>query len=114
MEFKDKIKILVSIHDHRAIEIPAKVPDYVKDIRLLQSTVDKYAPSFQERCQQVTNSLLYLNYIQLVPNATKTQFFNQFMSTHAGLKSFAETLAFVTQKLPERVPVEELEKILKQ
>lgn len=114
MDFKDKIKILVSIFDHRLVEISAPVPESVKDIRLLQSTVDKYSPAFHERCQQVTNSLLYLNYLQLVPGATKTEFFARFMNTHDGLKSFAETLDFVTERLPEVVPVVELERILKE
>lgn len=113
MTVEEKIKILVSVFDHRAVGIEAPVPENVKDIRLLQSTVDKYLPPHIERCNQVANSLLYLNYRTLVPDATPAKFFTQFMPSQVGSESFIETLSFVLGKLPKGVPVDDLNALLK-
>lgn len=108
MEVKDKIKVLVTLFDHRSVEIILDTPKSVCDCRLLPSTIEKYLPDFYERCQNVAYSLLFLNFKEKVPNATKAQFFNQFMPTQLGFDSFKETLEFVSVRLKKVPSVEDL------
>ena len=108
MSLNKNIKDLVTFFDHRTVEILLEVPENLRSVRLLQSTVDKYLPKFFERCQSVTWSLLYLNYKQLVPDATKEKFFREFVPTEAGVESYRETFAFVTGKLQQKIKVEDL------
>lgn len=111
MEVQAKIKVLVEIFDHRLAGIRLEVPKSVRDIRLLQSTIDKYTPNFFERCQKVTYSVLFLNLKKKVPEATQATFFGQFMSTKLGIEAFRETLAHLHSVLPATVPLEELVKL---
>ena len=108
MEVKEKIKVLVEIFDHRLAGINLEIPKSVRDIRLLQSTLDKYTPQYFERCQKVAYSILYLNLKQRVPGANKEIFFTQFMSSQLGVQSFQETLLHLHTVLPQNILVEDL------
>jgi hypothetical protein len=112
VDVKDKIKVLVTLFDHRAVEIVLDIPKTATEIRLLPSTIEKYLPDFYERCQNVAYSLLFLNFKEKVPNATKAQFFNQFMTTQLGFDSFKETLEFVSGRLKKVPTVEDLAPLL--
>lgn len=108
MSLNKNIKDLVTIFDHRTVEIRLEVPENLRSLRLLPSTLEKNLPLFFERCQTVTWSLLFLNYRNLFPKATKEQFFRDFVPTEAGLESFRETMTFVSTKLIEKPTVEQL------
>ena len=108
MEVKAKIKVLVTIFDHGTAGIPLQVPDFLNGTKLLQSTLDKYLPTFFERCEAVTYSLLYINFLNVHPDGTKAQFFNQFMTTQTGFDAYRETMAYVSGLLKKTVEVSEL------
>lgn len=112
MEVKAKVKVLVTIFDHKTVEINLQVPEFVKGLRLLPSVLEKYTPPFFERCEAVTYSLLYINFLQRVPNGTKAQFFNQFMPTQTGIESYKETFAYVSEKLKKTLEVSDVLSVL--
>lgn len=108
MEVKAKVKVLVTIFDHKTVEIPLQVPEFVKGFKLLPSVLEKYTPTFFERCEAVTYSILYINFLQRVPDGTKAQFFNQFMTTQIGFDSYKETFAYVSEKLKKTLEVSDV------
>ena len=108
MSLNKNIKDLVTFFDHRTVDILLEVPENLRALRLLQSTVEKNIPMFFERCQSVTWSLLYLNYKRLVPEATKEKFFREFVPTATGIEAYRETFAFVSSKLQPVIKVEDL------
>ena len=112
MEVKAKIKVLVTIFDHKTVEINLQVPEIVKGIKLLPSVLEKYTPPYFERCEAVTYSLLYINFLQLVPNGTKAQFFNQFIPTQTGFEAYKETFAYVSEKLKKTLEVSDVLSVL--
>lgn len=110
-DLKTLVGHLVYVRDQARLGISTNLPASLKFLKLKQSTLEKYCPTFLERVSKLSWDLCYVAFKQNNPTATLKDFRNKFVTTLAGHAAYKKAFDEIVQKLPAEVTLEELEKL---
>jgi hypothetical protein len=114
VEIGDKIKTLVEVLDKRAVGLTAVAPTDLAGTKLLQSTIEKYAPPFISRVDSLSLPLLYATLKEKFPEVTPQDFQDKVLRSEVGVQALQETLTYITSALQKQVQVEDLRAIIQE
>lgn len=108
MQIKQKIEHLVLAYDSATLGVKKNFPTFLVDFKLIPSTLEKYRPTFLERCSFAAWDLCYLAYLKKTPGGTAQDFRRQYVGTIPGHRAYQLALEEVQQRLPITVDIEQL------
>lgn len=108
MQIKEKIEHLVLVYDSAVLGVEKKKPNFLVDFKVTPSTLEKYSPSFLERCSFAAWDLCYLAYVNRNPGGSAEEFRKKYVGTIPGHKAYQVALSEVQERLPVTIELESL------
>jgi len=108
MQIKQKIEYLVLAYDSAALGVKKNFPTFLVDFKLTLSTLEKYQPTFLERCSFAAWDLCYLAYVNKNPGGSAEDFRKKYVGTIPGHKAYQLALVEVQERLPVAIELDSL------
>ena len=108
MQIKEKIEHLVLAYDSAVLGVEKKKPNFLVDFKISLSTLEKYKPSFLERCSFAAWDLCYVAYVNKNPGGSAEDFRKKYVGTIPGHKAYQLALVEVQERLPVAIELDSL------
>jgi hypothetical protein len=119
MEISEKVSRLVHSFDMKQLGVSVALPQPVLEVKLLESTFQKYSQSFPTRFTNAALHLTYRHFQKISQNSTTTPdttyptFEATFLRTPEGKEEFQKNILEASQKLPQTIPYSVIQDYLK-
>lgn len=115
MDIKTKIIKLVLLADRLSLGYPVDISEELRSSKILLSTVEKYAPDFEDRVLFLSWEYAYRKWVQENFTSTPPSFqeFQILCMTPETHYLYARAFNELAQKLPKKITLEYIEPVLK-
>lgn len=110
MDIKTKIESMVLIADGATLGFSLAIPQELKGLKILLSTVEKYAPDISERVLHFSWAYAYRRWRTGAPENFEKSIvdFQNLCMTPAGAHLYTSALSEIWELLPQKVTIEYL------
>jgi hypothetical protein len=114
MDIKTKIESMVLIADGATLGFSLAIPEELKGLKILLSTVEKYAPDISERVLHFSWAYAYRRWRNSAPENFEKSIvdFQNLCMTPSGASLYTEALSEIWELLPGKVTLEYLKPVL--
>lgn len=115
MDISEKVARLVHSFDMKQLGVAVTLPQPVLDVKLLESTFQKYSQTFPTRFTSAAFHLTYLHFQKISQNSPDTSyptFEATYLRTPEGKEEFQKNILEASQKLPPSISYTDIQEHL--